>query len=62
MDYSLIEMICWQSNLSNLPALRQMKVALKNNRAQDAERIAKNIISFLKTNGFIPKKNTLVEL
>ena len=58
MDYSLIENLCRQSNLSTLPALRQMKIAIEENRVNDAERIAKNIVIYLKSNNIIPKRNS----
>jgi len=47
-DIENIESLCKKLNYTGLPALKQLKAAVENNSKEDAERIALNIINFIK--------------
>ncbi len=48
VDIDFVEGLCKKLNYDKLPALKQLKNAIENNLHEDAERIAYNIISFIR--------------
>ena len=48
IDIILIESACKKMALENLPALKQLKIAIDNKEEEIADRIGKNILSYLK--------------